>query len=326
MYEDEKDALASEYVLGTLSADEREQVEALVSIDPGFAKVVAHWERRLGELNVMVEAVEPPPEVWHRIRVEIGGAASMQSDSPALGTTVAAPSGAIDAGLLSAAIEPRSEAVPSLRDAVADGLAKSLAESPREVPREAPPPRSELRIERSAEVVYLARRLKRWRQVTVALGAIAAVLALYIGTQQFAPGLLPFGSPAQTAASQPQGASRLAGELVAALQQGPTGPAFLLTIDPQSRTLIVRRVSASAEAGRSYELWLISSRFSGPRSLGVIGSDEFTQRPIPSEFNAETIRAASYAVSLEPAGGSKSNAPTGPILFTGKLVDVAPRI
>src|ERR1700729_4056119 len=73
MYDDDRDALAAEYVLGTLSADERDQAEALLAIDPGFAEIVRVWERRLGELNVMVEAVEPPPEVWDKIRTEIDG-------------------------------------------------------------------------------------------------------------------------------------------------------------------------------------------------------------------------------------------------------------
>ena len=73
MYDDDQDALAAEYVLGTLSADERDQAEALLSIDPGFAAIVRQWERRLGELNVMVEAVEPPPEIWDKIKTEIGG-------------------------------------------------------------------------------------------------------------------------------------------------------------------------------------------------------------------------------------------------------------
>src|SRR5271168_318354 len=72
MYDDDRDALAAEYVLGTLAADERDQAEALLAIDPGFAEIVRQWERRLGELNVMVEAVEPPPEVWEKIRAEIG--------------------------------------------------------------------------------------------------------------------------------------------------------------------------------------------------------------------------------------------------------------
>ena len=54
--------------------------------------------------------------------------------------------------------------------------------------------------------------------------------------------------------------------LVAVLQQGPDAPAFLLTFDMQHRTLIIRRVSATAETGKSYELWLISKNFSAPRA------------------------------------------------------------
>src|SRR5215469_12005919 len=73
MYDDDRDALAAEYVLGTLSADEREQAEALLAIDPGFAEIVRVWERRLGELNVMVEAVEPPAGVWDKIQSDIMG-------------------------------------------------------------------------------------------------------------------------------------------------------------------------------------------------------------------------------------------------------------
>ena len=46
--------------------------EALLTLDPAFEAAVRHWERRLGELNVMVEAVEPPPEVWDRIKTQLG--------------------------------------------------------------------------------------------------------------------------------------------------------------------------------------------------------------------------------------------------------------
>ena len=38
---------------------------------PGFAETVRVWERRLGELNVMVEAVEPPAELWDTIKANI---------------------------------------------------------------------------------------------------------------------------------------------------------------------------------------------------------------------------------------------------------------
>jgi anti-sigma-K factor RskA len=108
------------------------------------------------------------------------------------------------------------------------------------------------------------------------------------------------------------------------LQQEPTAPAFLLTLDTQKRTLIVRRVSATPEGGRSYELWLISKQFPSPRSLGIVGNEEFTQRALPANTNVDTLRGATYAVSLEPAGGSPSGVPTGPVLFTGKAVESLP--
>ena len=84
------------------------------------------------------------------------------------------------------------------------------------------------------------------------------------------------------------------------------------------------RVSATPEQGRSYELWLIAKGAPTPKSLGLVGSDEFTQRTIPSNLDLATLRSARYAVSLEPAGGSPSGVPTGPVLFTGNIVESVP--
>jgi anti-sigma-K factor RskA len=358
MYDDDRDALAAEYVLGTLSTDERDQAEALLVIDPGFAEIVRVWERRLGELNVMVEAVEPPPQLWDQIRSEIGGAARRSETPPppieatsphtapeTIPDMTSAPEPALvpepllDLSALVPPDDPDAPAPPRDFDAVEPSqdldqpsplaaLASSLlppaagAESetpvlPPEPPSSAPP-----KAERSADVFYLARDLRRSRRITVVMGAIAAVLAIYVAVAQFAPGLIPLSRqppPVVTAGTQPP-----PDRLVAVLAQEPTAPAFLVTVDPQSRTLTVRRVSATPEADRSYELWLISSKFPSPRSLGVVGAEEFTTRPIPANFDVDTVRAASYAISLEPAGGSRSGVPTGPILFTGKMVESLP--
>jgi anti-sigma-K factor RskA len=359
MFDDDRDALAAEYVLGTLSADEREQAEALIAIDGGFAELVRLWERRLGELNVMVEAVEPSPDVWEKIRSEVDGAAptgefqlpAIEEPSPQTAPEPTPPElNAPDlppdlASEMAAALAPESapdlshlapEPAQSETDTEADtssavaNLASSLLPPAAEPdsaslppsPGEHPSPPAQPSIERSADVVDLAQRLRRSRGITYAVGALAAVLALYVAVAQFAPRLMPLGrqSPAAVTAQVQPPADRL----VAVLQQEPNAPAFLLTVDPQARTLTVRTVSATPETGRSYELWLISSKFPQPRSLGVVGSEQFTRRPIPANFDADTVRTASYAVSLEPAGGSPSGVPTGPILFTGKLVDALP--
>jgi anti-sigma-K factor RskA len=65
------DALAAEYVLGTLDAGERAQARALLTVDPGFVAKVQFWERRLGELHTMVEPVEPEPGLWLRIKARM---------------------------------------------------------------------------------------------------------------------------------------------------------------------------------------------------------------------------------------------------------------
>jgi hypothetical protein len=65
------DALAAEYVLGTLDADERKQAQALLGTDEGFVAKVKQWERRLGELHLMVEPVEPDGKIWERIKAKM---------------------------------------------------------------------------------------------------------------------------------------------------------------------------------------------------------------------------------------------------------------
>jgi anti-sigma-K factor RskA len=344
MYDDAQDAVAAEYVLGTLSADERQHAEALLAIDPGFAEAVRTWERRLGELNVMVEAVEPPAHLWDKIRANIGEAAFSKETPPSVAALVAPtrpePQEKAPSGIES--LPQVAPAVASLSPLSADQPVERIAEPttatappPPPPPPLAPTPVESLhapspsapaaKIERSAEVVYLARRVGHWRRMTGALGAIAALLAIFVAVTLFAPGLIPLArlSSGQVTAGSTSSAP-LGARLVAVLQQEPTAPAFLLTIDPQNGTLTVRRVTATPETGRSYELWLISNRFPAPRSLGVIGDQEFTQRPIPSGFDVDTMRAASYAVSLEPAGGSQRGVPSGPILFTGKMVESVP--
>src|ERR1700744_5923249 len=71
-YSEDHIALAAEYALGTLDAEERAQVEAMMSVDKGFAAIVEAWEQKLGALNQMVGAVEPRPFIWENIKAANG--------------------------------------------------------------------------------------------------------------------------------------------------------------------------------------------------------------------------------------------------------------
>jgi len=70
-YGEDHIALAAEYALGTLDADERAQVETMMAIDRDFTAIVQAWEFRLGVLNQMVGSVEPRPIVWENIKAAI---------------------------------------------------------------------------------------------------------------------------------------------------------------------------------------------------------------------------------------------------------------
>lgn len=73
---------------------------------------------------------------------------------------------------------------------------------------------------------------------------------------------------------------------------------------------VTRTAGDAADAAKSHELWLIVGD-KAPVSLGVIANTEL-RRPLPDLPNGAVL-----AVSLEPAGGSATGAPTGPVLVTG---------
>src|SRR5262249_25927509 len=67
----DRDGMAAEYVLGTLDLDERGAAQTLLAQDAEFAAKVKLWERRLGELHLMVEPVEPEAHLWQRIKAKL---------------------------------------------------------------------------------------------------------------------------------------------------------------------------------------------------------------------------------------------------------------
>jgi anti-sigma-K factor RskA len=74
----------------------------------------------------------------------------------------------------------------------------------------------------------------------------------------------------------------------------------------------LQRVALTSD--QSLELWALK-KDGPPASLGVIAADKLTainQKTLPKDTKG-------LAVSLEPLGGSKTGAPTGPVLFVGDL-------
>jgi anti-sigma-K factor RskA len=154
-----------------------------------------------------------------------------------------------------------------------------------------------------SSVVALRRSLTRWRMAAIAASIVAAVLAMGLVVRE---------------TSREEGPR----EYVAILQKDAASPAFEVTVNLDTRELTVRPVAAQAPPGKSYELWIIDAKLGAPRSLGVIG--ETGRAANLSSYDPAVVANATYAVTVEPPGGSPDGRPSGPPVFIGKLIPVAP--
>jgi anti-sigma-K factor RskA len=243
-------------------------------------------------LNQMVGLVEPRPLVWDSIKAAIGPVEPQVAPEP---TEVAPP--------LSPAEQHTLQ--PELSDEVA-----ALVDN--------------------SNVVRLTTETKRWRRIATALSAVAAVLLTIVALQVFLPGALPEALRAKprtqiVEVKTPAPASTPSAQYVALLQGQSGGPAFILTVDGATRGFTLRRVGAPAiDPGKSFELWLISDKLQRPRSLGVIGAGDFTERTVLSDYAADAINGATYAVTVEQAGGSPDGVPHSAPVYAGKLIETVP--
>jgi anti-sigma-K factor RskA len=179
----------------------------------------------------------------------------------------------------------------------------------------------------NSNVIQLTSRARRWRNVASFTSAIAAALLVMMAMQVYQPDSLPEGirpKPRTQVVEVKTPPPPAAAQYVALLQKDAGSPAFILTVDAATKNFTVRKVGAQPEAGKSFELWVVSDKLQRPRSLGVIGSSDFTARPVLSGYDSDLVNKATYAVSLEPEGGSPTGAPTGPIVYTGKLIETVP--
>ena len=73
---EEEDALAAEYVLGTLSAEELRIAAAHLAGNPDFARAVEAWERRLAPLAQAAREQVPSPAVFESLMMRIAPASA----------------------------------------------------------------------------------------------------------------------------------------------------------------------------------------------------------------------------------------------------------
>ncbi|WAC28958.1 anti-sigma factor [Ancylobacter sp. SL191] len=236
----ERERLASEYVLGLLDPEEARDCEARLAVDERLAALVEEWRERVAELDATAPFVRPDPALWSRIEASL----------PARATP---------------AIEPTTL------------------------------PLSGTRATQRKRGAPWWNSLPLWRGVGLAACAATVLLAAGIGYV------------AQKAAQAPV--------LVAVLLSDQNQPAAVVNAFRDGRTELLALSELRAPEGKSLQVWTLWDRARGPVSVGLLDA----LRTIPLNVDSLPRPAAEqlYEITLEPAGGSPTGRPTGPILMKG---------
>jgi anti-sigma-K factor RskA len=227
-----RDALAAEYVLGTLRGRARARFESLMRYDPQLRRVVADWETRLTPLAGGAGDITPPSRVWDLVSRRIAG------------------------------------------EARKGGWWASLA---------------------------------LWRGLAATATALVMGLAIVIA-----------------AAPRPQPPMAM----VAVMNDDKGQPALVVSWppmkemrDPHVRIKVVQEHPEMAP-GTAWEMWMLPGGNAAPVSMGLITTDRDQVMKVSPALAQKMGGAWGVAMSIEPEGGSKTGAPTGPVIFKGQCVKV----
>lgn len=160
--------------------------------------------------------------------------------------------------------------------------------------------------EREITRVRWFERLGLWRGLSLAATTAAVVLAILLARP-----------PTEPVAPQTQ-------QYVAVVNGEQSQPLWLVRVDVQQGRLAIRSINAAAPApANAYELWILPAGGAAPRSLGLLPTGTASvDAELPAELRPLLASAQGLAVSLEPAGGSPTGAPTGPVVYQAAILSI----
>ncbi len=138
-----------------------------------------------------------------------------------------------------------------------------------------------------------------WR--TIAIASLAGLVAFVV---------TPF-----VTATNPQGSHRM----VASLAAEGSDVHYMALVDDNEIGL--SHMSGLPAQGQVFELWIIKGQ-NAPESLGVVPVGETVRIELPRTVVEAMKRGDTFALSLEPTGGSPTGQPTGPVVAAGGLIGI----
>ena len=192
-----------------------------------------------------------------------------------------------------------------------DGWEVHLAPMGAAYPEIEPPasvkPAIDRRLFTSAAIAQARPSLSIWSSLAFwrGLAAVAvAALVIYVA--------VPYINPP---VEQPQA------RLVASLAADGSDVKYLAVYDPSHHEVGLSHVSGERASGKDFELWMIEGK-NPPVSMGVIPVGSTAHIVVSPAAQQKLAQGAVLAVSLEPAGGSPTGKPTGPVVAAGDLKSI----
>jgi anti-sigma-K factor RskA len=109
-------------------------------------------------------------------------------------------------------------------------------------------------------------------------------------------------------------------QVVAALGQDRLHPLWNISRSESSSALTIRALgNVQSNPQLAYELWALPRNGKAPVSLGLLPRSGSIERALSASQRSALLNSNRLAVSLEPAGGSPTGSPTGPVLFVADV-------
>ncbi|MAA75797.1 MAG: hypothetical protein CMN28_13945 [Salinisphaeraceae bacterium] len=174
------------------------------------------------------------------------------------------------------------------------------------LPPETPPPAAWTGIKNRLGLGQYRPKLAIWRGFALAASCAALVFAsmlyMYVGTS---PGT------ATESGDQPRRTA-----YASLIRDETYGVGWLITAGQDKRQLKVMALGHYQLPGsKSLELWLITPERVSGQSLGLIPARGEVTLPLPDNEDLVLSDRATFAISIEPEGGSPVGSPTGQTIF-----------
>jgi anti-sigma-K factor RskA len=196
-------------------------------------------------------------------------------------------------------------------EAAGDSLHIMGERDPRRVDHAAPeksrkekPSKPAAAVETRKNATSITGNIWLWRGATVLFGLIALALVFMPSTPAKPPVTVVQVAPTQAAIMQAPGQS--------------STPGWIVTIDPQRNVLLSPQVRTDIPSDSAVQLWTRSKTLPQPRSLGL--NDPNQPVTVPAALMGDLSPDQLFEMTQEPAGGSPTASPSGPVLFIGRLV------